>query len=109
MGRDEFEAAMRELRMDYLRTLPERVKEVEEAWNHAKGAEWDAAQYRTFIRLAHNLAGSGATYGVEQVSKSARKLELYAKSVEGEGAVPEQAGEEIHELIEQLRASIVAE
>jgi HPt (histidine-containing phosphotransfer) domain-containing protein len=107
MGPEEFEAAMRELREDYVRTLPERVDEVEHAWAQASAGEWDATGYRTFIRLAHNLAGSGATYGVEPISRAARTLELYAKSLEGDGTPPEGACAEIQELILKLRGVMV--
>lgn len=103
MGPEEFEAAMRELREDYVRTLPERMDEVEHAWELARGSAWDTTEYRTFIRLAHNLAGSGATYGLEPISRAARKLELYAKSLEGNGVPPEGACAEIQELILNLR------
>jgi len=102
MGPEEFEAAMRELKEDYVRTLPQRLDEVAGAWEQARASDWDAAAYRTFIRLAHNLAGSGTTYGVEPISKAARKLELYAKSLEGNGAPPDDACAEIQELLLDL-------
>ena len=106
MEQVEFERAMAELRKDYMQTLPERLEEVERAWDQASGSDWDEVQYKTFIRLTHNLAGSGATYGVKQISEAARRLEMYAKSVDANAALSEDERAEIRALLEPLKESI---
>jgi HPt (histidine-containing phosphotransfer) domain-containing protein len=105
MEQDEFELAMRQLRGEYVRNLPSHVEEIECAWRTAQAAEWDAAQFRILIRLAHNLAGSGSTYGIESVSDAARALELYAKSLDGNVMPNAPARGRIELLLAQLRAS----
>lgn len=105
MEEKEFESAMQALRVEYLRELPAHVDDVERAWNAAQERGWDAAQFRVLIRLAHNLAGSGATYGVKRVGDAARALELYAKSLDGNVMPGEPARNRIEHLLGQLRQS----
>lgn len=104
MEENEFELALRELRTEYVRMLPAHIDEIERAWSAAHEAGWDAAQFGSMIRLAHNLAGSGATYGVKRVSETARALELYAKSLDGNAMPGEAERHGLERLLAQVRA-----
>jgi HPt (histidine-containing phosphotransfer) domain-containing protein len=72
--------------------LPARVSEVEAARNAARDAGWGIEPLRTFHRLAHSLAGAGATFGFPEVSEVARRLESLLKSALDAGSTPEDAG-----------------
>lgn len=55
--------------------LPGRVRDLEHAWSPLHGGLWNAAAYRTAMRLAHGLAGAGATFGHPHVSETAGRVE----------------------------------
>lgn len=62
------------LRVAYVKQLPQRLSETRgafERWLKFK----TAADLFTFYRLTHNLAGSGALYGFEQITEKARAVE----------------------------------
>lgn len=64
---------MDELRQEYRRRLPERIQAIEAA-SGVIGAD-RAASEAAIRRLAHNLKGSGATYGFPEISEAARAVE----------------------------------
>lgn len=107
MEQSEFERAMQQLHDEYVKGLPERVAEVERGWQNLMTGGGNAADLRTFIRLAHNLAGSGATYGVVGIGRAARELELYAKALEADQMPTEQVQAEVEERLEALRACLM--
>ena len=60
---------------DYIRQLPKRVQEIDEAFE-AVGIKPDSIDAYSQLRLlVHKLAGSGATFGFEEISRSAREFE----------------------------------
>jgi chemotaxis protein histidine kinase CheA len=61
--------------------LPERLREIEEAWRQVREAAWGEDALKTFHRLAHSLAGAGATFGFAAVSETGRALEQRLKAV----------------------------
>jgi DNA-binding response OmpR family regulator/HPt (histidine-containing phosphotransfer) domain-containing protein len=70
--------------------LPERLREVEEAWEQARASDWQPEEARTFHRLSHSLAGAGATFGFPAVTEAARLLEQRLKPVvQGTAAPPD--------------------
>lgn len=108
MSQNEFELAMQELRAEYMRLLPDHIADIELAWRDAQSEDWNGERFRTLIRLAHNLAGSGATYGVAPVSGAARALELYARSLDDTALPREDARMEVDRLLANLRACIAS-
>jgi HPt (histidine-containing phosphotransfer) domain-containing protein len=81
--------------------LPARVSEIEAARDAARDAGWGIEPLRTFHRLAHSLAGAGATVGFPEVSEASRRLESLLKSALDAGSTPEDAG--IAALLSRLR------
>jgi chemotaxis protein histidine kinase CheA len=63
--------------------LPDKIRELNDAWEQLNKTAWDPAAFQTMIRLVHRLAGSGGSYGFVTISEAARRLELYAKSLDG--------------------------
>ena len=82
--------------------LPERLREIEAAWQEVRNAGWAGEPLRTFHRLAHSLAGAGATFGFPAVTTAARQLEKALQpAVQGTAPAPGEA--DIKELLAGLR------
>ncbi|HEY0514737.1 MAG TPA: Hpt domain-containing protein [Thermoanaerobaculia bacterium] len=80
-----------ELRSYFAGRLPDRLAEVERAGHAARAAGWTGEPLRTFHRLAHSLAGAGATFGHPEVSELARGLERLLKAALATGQPPEES------------------
>jgi diguanylate cyclase (GGDEF)-like protein len=85
---------MRELRVWYRSRLPARIAALETAKTALNRQDPDAVD--SLRRIAHQLRGSGATYGFPEISESARALEAAA---EGEILGP------VKDLLSTLRAA----
>ncbi len=93
------------LRDYFAARLPERLREVEEAWEQARASGWQPEETRTFHRLSHSLTGAGATFGFPAVTEAARLLEQRLKPVV-QGSAPPPGDDVIAELLAGLhRAS----
>lgn len=90
-----------ELKRYFAGRLPLRVAEVEAARDAARGAGWTGEPLRTFHRLAHSLAGAGATFGFPEVTAVSSRLESLLKGALSEGAPP--AEREVDGLLHDLR------
>ena len=101
MDQVEFQAALEALRQEYVHNLPNKVSEIRDAWLNVRNQAWDASALYTLTRLAHSLAGSGATYGFEPLSQAARALELYLKPLTTEDFT-EDACIQIEDLIARI-------
>ena len=74
MMRDEVDAKWRALRTRFIARLPERIADIElHGAACASGDPRDAL--KTLFHIAHNLAGSGATFGFDQLASAAREAE----------------------------------
>jgi diguanylate cyclase (GGDEF)-like protein len=92
------------LREAFLRKLPERLVEAEEAWRKALESRWDAEACAAAHRIVHSLAGSSATFGLTTLSGKARKLEGLLNGVmEGELAPSEELEAQIRVHLEDLK------
>lgn len=75
---DALQAPLAELKREYAAALPDKLQELQDNWRAAQETgerEPLVAMYRT----AHQLTGSGATYGFAEITATARALELYLK------------------------------
>ncbi len=90
------------LRDYFAARLPDRLREVEEAWEQARATGWQEAEARTFHRLAHSLTGAGATFGFPEVTEAARLLEQRLKPA-AQGTAPPPDDEAVAELLDGLR------
>jgi diguanylate cyclase (GGDEF)-like protein len=82
--------------------LPARIAEIEAAHDAALRSGWTGEPLRTFHRLAHSLAGAGATFGFSEVTAASKRLEALLKDTLGGGPPPADA--EVAELLARLRA-----
>jgi HPt (histidine-containing phosphotransfer) domain-containing protein len=90
-----------ELKRYFAGRLPLRAAEVEAARDAARGAGWAGEPLRTFHRVAHSLAGAGATFGHPEVTEIAHRLESLLKSALAGGAPPAEG--EVDGLLRRLR------
>lgn len=97
---DPLEAMMKKLGRDYLRDSPARVAELRAALGAVE--QGAAGAIDTLRRLLHKLAGSGGSYGFDDVSTSARAGETVARRLFESGAAPAAAE------LAALRASVDA-
>jgi chemotaxis protein histidine kinase CheA len=80
-------AQLGELKASYARTLPDKVRAIEEALDRMFRAPEDPGAARTAFRLVHTLAGTSGTYGFSLVCQAAADLKSLLRPV-GEGAGP---------------------
>lgn len=97
---DPLDELMKKLGRDYLRESPERVAELRAALAAVERGE--AVAMDTLRRQLHKLAGSGGSYGFDDVSTSARAGETVARRLFESGAAPAAAE------LAALRASVDA-
>jgi diguanylate cyclase (GGDEF)-like protein len=96
------ESSLDALRQHFSGRLPERLREIEDAWQNARAAGWRENEAKTAYRLAHSLAGAGATFGFPAVTTAARLLEQRLKPVaQGAGQPPDDAT--VNELLAGIR------
>jgi diguanylate cyclase (GGDEF)-like protein len=82
--------------------LPERLREVEEGWRQVRETAWSEEAVKTLHRLAHSLAGAGATFGFLTVTEAARDLEKPLKAIV-QSAAPRPDDSVVEGLLDGLR------
>lgn len=70
---------LQELRKDYTSTLPRKMGAIEDLWRTLQDSQWNQDCLATIHRHTHSLAGSGTTFGFENISQSARALDMEFK------------------------------
>jgi chemotaxis protein histidine kinase CheA len=66
------------LKCTYIKNLPSRVADLESLWQLLQ-KEWTPENMDTLKRMAHNLRGTAATYGLSEVSHLAEQIEWHVK------------------------------
>ena len=95
-------------RADYRSSLPQRLDQIESLWRQALNGE--AQALASLERCAHNLAGSGATFGFAALGDAARVLELAVGPLLGAAhALTPAAQAEVSRAVEALRRSLSGE
>ncbi|HYU35623.1 MAG TPA: Hpt domain-containing protein [Thermoanaerobaculia bacterium] len=92
------------LRDYFAARLPERLRQIEDAWTEVRATGWSAGAAHNFHRLVHSLSGAGSTFGFPAVSEAARRLERLLKPVVQGTATP-PADETVGELLAGIRRS----
>lgn len=103
----DLESRLAEIRRGYIAELPAKAVALEAAWRCVEAQAWQPEAVEELQRMAHNLAGSGATFGFTALSRSARALEIpirdltQADTTESVGArsrIPDLVAEVLAEL-----------
>ena len=105
MALDEsIEQQLEVLYREYAQELPQRFASIEATWSDLTQGDWDIGALRKLHRMAHSLAGSGASFGFPEVSESARALEIVLKDLLKTERVP--GSHELREVRERLLALV---
>ena len=81
-----FAAFLEEQRLDYQRSLPPRVAQMQALWQQVLDGQAPADALPTLERHAHSIAGSAATFGCAPLGNAARALEMILTPLVESGA-----------------------
>ena len=99
----QLQAQLKALSDAYAAQLPEKLKQLDHAWDQLSQREWDDATFETFYRIVHSLTGSGKTFGFGMLSGVARGLEGYLKQLaRAKTTLNEEQRDHIRELMREL-------
>lgn len=73
---DTLQEKLQLLCQSYLRRLPTRIREFETVWTALEQSNWNSTHLETLHELAHRLAGTGGSYGFNELSKVAHQFEM---------------------------------
>lgn len=74
--------------------LPGTVAQFEDIWRRVLAAEAPVSRLADLIQIAHNIAGTGKTFGFASASEAAREIELFLEPVCAAGRLPDAAEQE---------------
>ena len=99
---DDFLHFLEEQRRDYRRGLPKKLDEMERLISDiGTDASVDLASLE---RLAHSMAGSGGTFGFEELGDAAKALELSVQRLKESGELATAAQrDEVRSAIRDLK------
>lgn len=72
-----FDKDIQLLQRQFLESLPQKAHQLEDLWHHLRYLRWSEKGFKTFQQLAHRLVGSGASFGLPEVSQTAQLLDQY--------------------------------
>ena len=82
------------LRAKYQFKLPGKVAQFEDLWRRLLAGEAPVSRLAELIQIAHNIAGTGKTFGFASAGEVAREIELYLEPVCAAGRLPDAAERE---------------
>jgi len=74
--------------------LPGTVAQFEDLWRRLLAAEAPVSDLADLIQIAHNIAGTGKTFGFGPAGEVAREIELCLEPVCAAGRLPDAAEQE---------------
>jgi diguanylate cyclase (GGDEF)-like protein len=84
---DDFLTKLKEAKNKYISNLPAKISEIKFLWSQLNKVEWRSAMLENMRNQAHNLAGSGGTFGFPNLSEQAKLLELQLYNLTKNGDV----------------------
>jgi diguanylate cyclase (GGDEF)-like protein len=96
-SRKDFLAQLAVLRESYVQQLPEKLQQIQSTWTSLLEDQSNRETLRTLHRMAHSLTGSGATFGLDEVSAKARVLERKLKTLVESSDAPVAAAKKVVE------------
>jgi len=110
---DDIKAYTRELKAlqrDYLNILPERLNNISTLHQSLIEGSGTTETLNNFIFEIHKLAGSAAMFGLENVSKAARGMEILMTDFDGDPeSLSSSLVSELEKLFQTLRESVPGE
>jgi diguanylate cyclase (GGDEF)-like protein len=105
--KNNIQQKMQELFENYSKHLPEKINALQELWQKLK-KHFDQEQLKVFHREVHNLCGSAGTYGFVELTKSARELEVYVRSLLDHVLLVSEEQKKIDGLVNRLVSTILS-
>jgi diguanylate cyclase (GGDEF)-like protein len=90
----------------YSKKLPDKIHRIETFWQELQ-QHWNLVQFQEFHREVHSLCGSAGTYGYIELSKAARQMEIFLKSILNVEAINSENQELITTYLNQLKSVLV--
>ena len=106
MPREELEKRLAALREAFRDELPQRLDDISTAWRVLQESGWNDENAETLERLAHSLAGAGATFGLASISEASRALERAVEALRAGEAPSDDALVPIADLLAVLSSAI---
>jgi len=102
---EKFEKRFQESRLQYIKSLPDKVSEIKLIWNQLNINQWRLEVLLKMRNMAHNLAGSGGTFGFHKLSEQAKLLEqaLDMMQINHDTAPDEETLSRINDLLISLQ------
>jgi HPt (histidine-containing phosphotransfer) domain-containing protein len=94
---------LNELKREFLDEAHEKVLEMQ---SKVEGGAHDGASLERLAYLAHQLKGSGGSYGYQQISDDAAELEKAVESLAGNNGDAPSLDEKIRKHVGNLRTEI---
>jgi len=99
---------MKALRESYAAELPVKFSSIDDAWEAFDCGKGDPEQLESMYRMVHDLAGSGSTFGLKDLSIVARNLEMLIKDLIDNGhSLSQEHLKNIKSLMTELHSAAV--
>jgi len=105
----DVETRLRQVRQAYIDGLSAKLEKIHELWDEIKSANFaqaNSTQQDAFYSLVHGISGSGATFGFEQLTNTAKPLERLFKQLQGDVQPAREHVEQIDTLVCVLQETI---
>ena len=96
----EARAQQARLKERFIRSLPDKRAGLEESWKRVRVSMWNPNSIAELRTLAHRLAGSAGSYGLDELGAAALRLDHALEAAENSGAQ--------NPLIKRLMAELLA-
>lgn len=107
-NRHVLEDKLRALNALFIARLPERMREIELAWQHCEQEPLKREHWSILHRLLHTLAGSGGSFGFADLSMQAQAIEKSINSLlESDATESVQGRAELRTNLYQFIQSVI--
>lgn len=97
----EFRNQLEQVRQQFIESLPERVRHLENIWGYLRHLNWSAQGIAALQQFAQKIAESGTSYGLPELRDSARQLDGFIKELQAMGR--SFGGQEYTQLEDQVK------
>lgn len=88
----------------YSLKLPEKIHAIEILWEKLQ-RHWDLTSFQNFHREVHSLCGSAGTYGYMEISKAARSMEIFLKTILDKESISDSDRKTITDYLHKLKSA----
>lgn len=103
---NKIQEKLQELFVNYTKNLPHKLRDLQTHWQQLC-EKYDVDSFKNFHREVHSLTGSAGTYGYDELSKAARELEVYLKSLLGSATISVEKQVAVTRLMQQLQETVL--